>query len=89
MTNNNKSNDKNLPHDALFKRIMENNIAAKEFLNEYLPQEVKDIVDLDKDTLKIVVTSGILTVSNPSSTTYHPVYIMDNMKLLFEPIALT
>jgi len=24
---------KKLPHDALFKRIMENDIAAKEFLN--------------------------------------------------------
>ena len=59
MTNNNKSNDKNLPHDALFKRIMENNIAAKEFLNEYLPQEVKDIVDLD--TIKVQKESYIET----------------------------
>ena len=29
MANDNTSNDKNLPHDALFKRIMENDIAAK------------------------------------------------------------
>ncbi len=38
---------KNLPHDSLFKRIMENDIAAREFLNVHLPEEVKDIVDLD------------------------------------------
>jgi len=44
---NNNSTDKNLPHDALFKRIMENDIAAREFLSEYLPQEVKDIIDLN------------------------------------------
>ena len=30
---------------------MENDIAAKEFLNEYLPQEVKDIVNLE--TIKV------------------------------------
>ena len=48
---------KNLPHDALFKRIMENDIAAKEFLNEYLPKEVKDIVDLE--TIKVQKESYI------------------------------
>ena len=38
MTNNKEDvKEENLPHDALFKRIMENAIAAKEFLNEYLP----------------------------------------------------
>jgi len=47
----------NLPHDSLFKRIMENDIAAKEFLNEYLPQEVKDIVDLE--TIKVQKESYI------------------------------
>jgi predicted transposase/invertase (TIGR01784 family) len=41
------NNSKNLPHDALFKRIMENDIAAREFLSEYLPAEVREIVDLD------------------------------------------
>ena len=60
MTNNKKNSpsaDKNLPHDALFKRIMENDIAAKEFLNEYLPQEVKDIIDLN--TIKVQKESYI------------------------------
>ena len=57
MANDNTSNDKNLPHDALFKRIMENDIAAKEFLNEYLPVEVKDIVDLE--TIKVQKESYI------------------------------
>ena len=47
MTNNKNSTNKNLPHDSLFKRIMENDIAAREFLSEYLPDEVKEIVDLD------------------------------------------
>jgi predicted transposase/invertase (TIGR01784 family) len=58
MTNNNdKNKNKNLPHDALFKRIMESDIAAKEFLHEYLPQEVKDIVDLN--TIKVQKESYI------------------------------
>lgn len=47
MTNDKDSKTtKNLPHDALFKRIMASDIAAKEFLNEYLPDEVKEIIDL-------------------------------------------
>jgi len=57
----NKKKDNNkerpLPHDALFKRIMENDIAAKEFLSEYLPQEVKSIVDFD--TIKVQKESYI------------------------------
>lgn len=57
MTSDNTSNDKNLPHDALFKRIMESDIAAKEFLHEYLPQEVKNIVDLN--TIKVQKESYI------------------------------
>ena len=54
---NNKDKHKNLPHDSLFKRIMENDIAAKDFLNEYLPKEVKDIVDLE--TIKVQKESYI------------------------------
>lgn len=46
-----------LPHDSLFKRIMENGIAAKEFLDEYLPDEVKNILDLN--TIKIQKESYI------------------------------
>jgi predicted transposase/invertase (TIGR01784 family) len=49
--------DKNLPHDSLFKRIMEKDIAAKEFLDEHLPAEVKDIIDLD--TIKVQKESYI------------------------------
>ncbi len=46
-TNNNNQKNSNLPHDSLFKRIMENDIAAREFLDEYLPSDVKNIVNLD------------------------------------------
>jgi len=53
----NKKPEKKLAHDALFKRIMENDIAAKEFLEEYLPTEVKNIVDLD--TIKVEKESYI------------------------------
>ena len=52
-----KNKSDNLPHDSLFKRIMENDIAAKKFLNEYLPQEVKDIVNLE--TIKVQKESYI------------------------------
>ena len=57
MTNNKNSTNKNLPHDSLFKRIMENDIAAREFLSEYLPAEVKEIVDLN--TIKVQKESYI------------------------------
>jgi len=39
--------DKNLPHDSLFKRIMEKDIAAREFLDEYLPKDVRNMLDLN------------------------------------------
>ena len=42
-----QTKSKNLKHDEFFKTVMGNDIAAQEFLNEYLPQEVKDIVDLN------------------------------------------
>ena len=32
--------------DALFKRIMQEEVAAKEFLEYYLPKEFKDLIDL-------------------------------------------
>ncbi|WP_342259731.1 Rpn family recombination-promoting nuclease/putative transposase [Candidatus Tisiphia endosymbiont of Metellina segmentata] len=41
-----------LKHDALFKKIMVNQIAAQEFLEHYLPEEVKEIVDLSKITIE-------------------------------------
>ncbi len=34
--------------DALFKRIMQEEVAAKEFLEYYLPKEFKDLIDLSK-----------------------------------------
>ena len=34
-------------HDSLVKKVMENPIAAAEFLDEFLPAEFKDILDLD------------------------------------------
>ena len=42
------SNDKNLPHDRLFKRIMANEIPARDLLEEYLPNDLKKIIDLSK-----------------------------------------
>ena len=57
MTTKKRKPTKNLPHDSLFKRIMENDIAAREFLDEYLPVEVKNIVDLN--TIKVQKESYI------------------------------
>lgn len=34
--------------DALFKRIMQEEVAAKEFLEYYLPKEFKELIDLSK-----------------------------------------
>ena len=60
MTNNkNKANvknttsgkKKNTPHDGLIKKVMENPIAAREFLEEYLPESFKTRIDLS--TIKI------------------------------------
>lgn len=42
-----KKNSKNLPHDSLFKRIMEKDLAAREFLDEYLPADVRSILNLN------------------------------------------
>lgn len=46
---------KKLKHDAIAKKILENPLAAKEFLDEYLPADFKALVDLntikpEKDT---------------------------------------
>ena len=38
---------KNTPHDALLKTLMNNPIAAKEFLEEYLPEDFKSKVNLN------------------------------------------
>ncbi|WP_348539282.1 Rpn family recombination-promoting nuclease/putative transposase [Rickettsia endosymbiont of Oedothorax gibbosus] len=43
---------KKLKHDKLFKRIMSNKIAAKEFLEYYLPSNFKEKVDLSKITIE-------------------------------------
>jgi len=43
----NKNNNNKLQHDSLFKRIMECEIAAKEFLDEYVPAEIKAMINLD------------------------------------------
>ena len=42
-----KANKSNLPHDAFFKRVMENQLSAKNFLKQYLPDNVKNIVNLN------------------------------------------
>ena len=33
------------PHDALAKKVLENPVAAREFLEEFLPAEFKDFID--------------------------------------------
>jgi predicted transposase/invertase (TIGR01784 family) len=42
---------KSTPHDALIKKVMENPVAAREFLEEYLPAEFREFIDLT--TLKL------------------------------------
>ena len=42
----------NLKSDALFKSVMTEPLAAKEFLHEYLPAEIKDILNLDKISIE-------------------------------------
>ena len=42
-----KSKSKNLRSDAFFKKAMESELVAKEFLSEYLPAHVKDFVNLE------------------------------------------
>jgi len=37
---------KNTPHDALVKKVMENPVAAAEFLEEFLPVDFKEFLDL-------------------------------------------
>jgi predicted transposase/invertase (TIGR01784 family) len=42
-----KQDKKNTPHDALIKKVMENPVAAAEFLDEYLPAKFKAMIDLN------------------------------------------
>ena len=72
---------KKLPHDALFKRIMENDIAAKEFLNEYLPKEVKDIVDLEDKFIDLAYAMGDIEGLEKSEVKEYIKYITDRRLL--------
>jgi len=47
----NSNKTKNTPHDGLIKKVMENPIAAREFLAEYLPASFKSRIDLS--TVKV------------------------------------
>ncbi len=51
MTSKKEGIKKNTPHDGLIKKVMENPIAAAEFLEEYLPESFKSRIDLS--TVKI------------------------------------
>ena len=51
MTSKKEGIKKNTPHDGLIKKVMENLIAAAEFLEEYLPESFKSRIDLS--TVKI------------------------------------
>jgi len=46
------SKTKSTPSDALFKKIMENPVAAREFLEYYLPDDFKELIDLSKIKLE-------------------------------------
>jgi len=54
LTQGNDSRDlkKRVPSDGLFKTIMEDEVAAREFLGYYLPEDFKDLVDLSQITVK-------------------------------------
>ena len=43
---------KSVPSDGLFKTIMEDTVAAQEFLEYYLPENFKELVDLSKITVE-------------------------------------
>ena len=45
------------PHDALAKKVLENPVAAREFLEEYLPAEFKEYIDIA--TLKVEKESHV------------------------------
>ena len=45
------------PHDALAKKVLENPVAAREFLEEYLPREFKEYIDIA--TLKVEKESHV------------------------------
>ena len=49
--NTSAARDKNAPHDSLIKKVMANPIAAREFLEEYLPTSFKERIDLS--TVKV------------------------------------
>lgn len=46
-----KAKKNNLLHDVLIKKVIENPIAAKEFLEEYMPESFKKVVNLE--TIKV------------------------------------
>ena len=49
--NNEKTSGTNTPHDQLVKKVLENPIAARELMEEYLPASFKQLVDLS--TIKV------------------------------------
>ena len=40
------SNKQSIKSDALVKKILVDKVAAQEFLNEYLPESIKNLLDL-------------------------------------------
>jgi len=55
--NNGKTSVTNTPHDQLVKKVLENPIAARELMEEYLPASFKQLVDLS--TIKVEKESFI------------------------------
>ncbi len=73
---------KNANHDSLVKKVMENPVAAAEFLDEFLPSEFKELLDLNtlqvekesyvEDSLKTRfsdIVYSVKTKSEPDSET--------------------
>lgn len=47
MTRKKGETKKNTPHDGLIKKVMENPIAAREFLEEYVPESFKSRIGVN------------------------------------------
>ena len=60
--NTSTARDKNTPHDGLIKKVMENPIAAQEFLEEYLPYRA-NIRFLDFDEILLSTKLNICVFS--------------------------
>ncbi len=71
-----KHKSKKLPHDALFKRIMENDLAAREFLDEYLPKEVKELLNFNRIKVEKESYIGCIKASNATDLMFYLIIVL-------------